>query len=79
MENVKEKTRSFLGKYFDTTALGDDADIFATGQVNSMFALQLVMFLEKEFGTAVDNTDLGLDNFRSITAIAEFVKRKSAK
>jgi methoxymalonate biosynthesis acyl carrier protein len=77
MEN-KERIRAFLTRFFRDHALGDDEDIFATGYVNSMFAMQLVQFVEGEFGVAVENDDLELDNFRSLNAIAALVERKTA-
>jgi phosphopantetheine binding protein len=46
-------------------------------QANSLLAMQLVAFVEKEFGLAVEDEDLDLDNFRSIRAIADFVARKT--
>ena len=38
--------------------------------------MQLVAFVEKEFGVAVGDEDLDLDNFRTINAIAALVARK---
>jgi acyl carrier protein len=38
--------------------------------------MQLVAFVEKEFGIAVADADLDLDNFRSIKSIADLVARK---
>jgi len=46
--------------------------------VNSMFAMQLVQFVESTFGIAVENDDLELDNFRSIDALAALVERKQS-
>lgn len=69
--------RAFLGRFFHHEALQDDDDIFAAGFVDSMFAMQLVLFLEKEFGVAVEDADLDLDNFRSISAMDAFVGRKT--
>ena len=77
MEN-KEKVRAFLNRFFRDHVLADDEDIFATGYVNSMFAMQLVQFVEGEFGIAVENEDLELDNFRSLNAITALVERKAA-
>jgi methoxymalonate biosynthesis acyl carrier protein len=45
--------------------------------VNSMFAMQLVLFVEQEFNISVENEDLELDNFRTINAITNLVERKS--
>lgn len=74
---MKAKIRAFLSRFFRKHELSDDEDIFSLGFVNSLFAMQLVMFLEKEFGVKVDNKDLDFDNFRTINAIADLVTRKS--
>lgn len=79
MEEIKTKVRAFLGRYFRKHELQDDEDIFALGFVNSLFAMQLVMFLEKEFGIRIDNKDLDLNNFRTINTIAGLIESKSAE
>lgn len=56
--------------------LKDDEDIFALGFINSLAALQLVQFLEKEFGVTVEDDDLDLDNFRTLNRMDEFLERK---
>lgn len=78
MEEIKRKVRSFLSRFFRKRELQDDEDIFALGFVNSLFAMQLVMFLEKEFGLRVENKDLDMGNFMTIQAIAGFVSNKIA-
>lgn len=76
-EERKVKIREFLGKFFRNHELKDEEDIFALGFVNSLLAIQLVGFIEKEFGVAVEDEDLDLDNFRSINKIEELVERKT--
>ena len=73
----RAKIRDFLAQRMRGYALRDDEDIFALGFVNSMFALQLVMFVEKEFGAAVEDEDLDIANFNSVDAIAALVARKA--
>lgn len=58
--------------------VADDDDIFRLGLVDSLFALQLVLFVEQEFGLRVEGEELDLDNFCSIDAISSFVSRKMA-
>ena len=53
-----------------------DADVFALGLVDSLFAMQLVVFVESAFGIVVEHTDLDIDNFRSISALGAFVNHK---
>lgn len=57
--------------------VADDEDIFSTGLVNSLFAAQLVMFVEERFDMTVDNDDLDLSNFSSVDAITGFVVRRT--
>ena len=76
MESKQAKIKTFLSKYFQNHDLRDDEDIFALGFVNSLLAIQLVMFVEKEFGMAVESDDLELENFSSVEAIAGLVRRK---
>ena len=75
-EQIRQQVRAFLARFFRDHNLRDDEDIFATGYVNSMFAMQLVQYLEGEFGILIESEDLELDNFRSIDAITALVMRK---
>jgi acyl carrier protein len=72
-DDAKSKVRGFLEKFIQDDEFTDDDDIFARGLVNSLMAMQLVLFLEKEFGLKFTNQDLDLRNFRSITAITELL------
>ena len=75
---IQEKITNFVTGYVKRAELRPDEDIFATGLVNSLFAMQLVMFIEKEFGIAIENDDLELDNFRTIDNMTRLVSRKTA-
>lgn len=76
LEN-EQKIKTFLSRFFKSHDLGPEEDIFALGFVNSLLAMQLVAFVEKEFGVRIEDADLDLDNFRSIRAIAGLVERKT--
>lgn len=78
MGDINEKVKGFLSRFFRKYELRGDEDIFSLGFVNSLFAMQLIMFLEKEFDLAVDTTDLEIDNFRTINSIVSFVETKLA-
>ncbi|MDA0822721.1 MAG: acyl carrier protein [Proteobacteria bacterium] len=41
-----------------------------------MFAMQIVMFLQKEFEIVISDSDLKIDNFRNLSAIVDLVRRK---
>jgi acyl carrier protein len=78
MMDVRGKIREFLGGFLRNREIGDDEDIFATGFVNSLFVMQLVVLVEREFNIEVTDDDLDFANFRSVTAIVEFAERKQA-
>jgi acyl carrier protein len=77
MEETKVKIKNFLSRHIQNQNLQDDIDIFASGFVNSLFAMQLVLFVEGEFSIQLGSEDLDLDNFRSINALANLVERKA--
>lgn len=52
-----------------------DVDLFGSGLVSSLFAMQLVAHVESTFGVTVQGPDLKLANFRSVAAITELVQR----
>lgn len=75
MTEEREKIRAFLAGFFRTTNLSDSDDIFAMG-LNSLFAMQLVAWVEKEYQIHVGDEDLEISNFNSVNSIADFVSRK---
>jgi acyl carrier protein len=78
VDEHKAKVRTFLSKYIRNHELSDDDDIFGLGFVNSLFAMQLVMFVEREFGITVGNEDLNMENFGTVNAIVKLVEKKAA-
>ena len=78
MNNIQSQIKAFLTKFFGDRNLQPDEDIFSLGFVNSLFAMQLVLFIEQEFQIAIENEDLEFDNFRTINSITSLVERKTA-
>jgi methoxymalonate biosynthesis acyl carrier protein len=73
----KKRITEFIARFMRNHDLQPDEDIFALGFVNSLFAMQLVLFVENEFGLVVENEDLDIDNFRTVNAIASLIERKT--
>ncbi|MCP2167660.1 acyl carrier protein [Goodfellowiella coeruleoviolacea] len=76
-----ELTEQLL-RFFSTLTsvdIGPDDDYFALGLVNSLRALEIVTHVEHAYGISVEIDDLDLDNFRTVTRIAEFVARKQRR
>lgn len=75
---IKTKLKQFLARFFQNYDLREDENIFSLGFVNSLFAMQLVVFVEKEFEISIDNEDLNIENFHTINALTDLIKRKKA-
>lgn len=52
-----------------------DTDLFKGGYVNSLFALEVVMYLEKEFKIKIKNKDITENNFKTVAQIAKTVEK----
>ncbi|HEX6357943.1 acyl carrier protein, partial [Actinophytocola sp.] len=50
-----------------------DTDLFSAGVVTSLFAMELVVYLEEAFGVEVSGDELRLDNFRTVHAMTALV------
>jgi acyl carrier protein len=44
--------------------------------VDSVCILEIVVGVEETFGVAVDDEDFAIENFRTIAAIADYVRKK---
>ena len=74
----KIKIKQFLFKLMNNRELKDDEDIFALGFLNSLAAVQLVSFLEKEFGVTIEDEDLNVENFSTLNNMDGLLERKLA-
>jgi methoxymalonate biosynthesis acyl carrier protein len=73
-EAIEEALLSFLEERIKTR-VATDQDLFRSGLVSSMFAMQLVVYLEERYDIAVIGPDLTLDNFRTVQAMTRLVLR----
>jgi acyl carrier protein len=76
---IEEKIRDFILKnlYFaEDFELGEDHSFLNEGIIDSMGAMELVAFVESEFGIKVDMGEVVVKNFDSIRQLANFVRGK---
>lgn len=77
LENsIREFIEMNLAFLDEEVALECDDNFFDLGYVDSLFALQLVSYIEEAYGIEITDQDLNISNFSSIKAIVEFVDRK---
>ena len=77
--DIRERVRAFVLGSIAIPNLGDDDDLFESGIVNSLFAVQLMTFIEKAFAIDVEVDDLDIANFKSVNATTALVLRKNGR
>jgi acyl carrier protein len=77
----KQKIREFIVETFmfgaDDGQLEDGDSLLESGVVDSTGVLELVGFLEEEFGIEVKDEELVPENLDSIDNLAAFIEKKS--
>lgn len=77
---MKSNIEKIVCKYIEDQvcieSIDYDMDIFEEGLVNSLFAIELMTFLEKTFEVKITMDDLDMANFKSVNCITEFVRKK---
>jgi methoxymalonate biosynthesis acyl carrier protein len=73
-ESIESELTEFLAETLKSE-VASDQDLFRSGLVSSMFAMQLVVHLESAYDIAIIGPELKLDNFRTVRAMADLVLR----
>ena len=76
---ITESVRQFVVSNFPSVknrVLHNDDPLLENGIVDSLGVLDIVSFLESEFGITAVDEELIPENFRTIQAIAGYVERK---
>jgi methoxymalonate biosynthesis acyl carrier protein len=69
----RTRVRAFIVRVVGDN-LQDDQDLF--GLKDSLFAMELLAFVEDAFKIRVNPEDLSIHNFRSVNAICALIERK---
>ncbi len=78
-KGIKETVRRFILSSISIAKLDDDDNLFESGIVNSLFAVQLMTFIERTFAIEVGMDDLDIENFKSLNATTAFVLQKNGR
>ena len=74
--NERTKVRGFIDNLLrerdDSAGFSDSESLFASGRLESLAAVELVVFLEQEFGVDFSKIDFQIDRIDSIDLIANF-------
>ena len=79
MQDVIADVRHFLGSQLriaNSDTIDADFPLVKRGVLDSIELMQIVEFVEKTYGVAIDDTEILPENLGSLTAIARLVERK---
>jgi acyl carrier protein len=78
--NVKEQIRNYIvtNLLFSSNGyrLDDNTSFLDEGIVDSTGVVELVLFVEENFGCTVDDSEIVPDNFDSVNNLAAYIDRK---
>jgi acyl carrier protein len=81
-ESIQREVREFVVQNFlfgqDNSGLTEEQSFLENGIIDSTGVLELVAFLEQQYGIAVGDRELLPENLDSIRNVAAFVSRKLA-
>lgn len=79
-EQIDTEVRKFLDENFilegGAQQLGADESLTQAGVLDSMGVLELIMFIESQFGVAVPDEDTLPENLDSVARIVGYVERR---
>ena len=74
---IIDKIKKFLERQFPATKnIGDKDHLLKNGIIDSLGILEVVTFLETEFGLTITDEELLPENFESIRSLSAFVRQK---
>jgi acyl carrier protein len=79
MLDVQQRVKQFVVDNFyvsDPSEVGEDISLITTGLVDSTGMLEVIGFLESEFGIRIRDQEMVPDNLETIGRIAAFVGKK---
>lgn len=80
MSEVENKIRKFLAENFvlsdQVDQLGSSDSFLENGIIDSTGILELVFFVEDQFGIQIDTSEVVPENFDSIDYLSAYIRRK---
>jgi methoxymalonate biosynthesis acyl carrier protein len=72
---IENKIRDFFAEKKIADGLEFDTDLFSGGFINSLFAFEMVVYLEEAFGVKIPDGEITEGNFRTIDSIAAMIRK----
>lgn len=77
--SVQDRVKRFIVENFyvtDPAEIGDETSLITGGYVDSTGMLEVISFLEAEYGISIADTEMTPENLETIGRISRFVAQK---
>lgn len=78
---VEKRVRDYIGQNFlfdDSAQLPGDASFLDRGLIDSTGVLEIILFIEQEFGIKMEDHEMLPENLDSVNNIVRFVESRKA-
>jgi len=76
-EVLHARLKAFFSEKLSVEVSSVDTDLAQTGILDSLALVELLTYIEKEFGTEISLDNIEIEDFHSIARIAEYVDAHS--
>ena len=77
-DSLQAELTALFTKRLGVEVPSPDTDLLATGRLDSVGFVELLVQLEKRFGLRVELDDVEVENFRSLATIAAYIADRRA-
>ncbi|QSQ27634.1 acyl carrier protein [Pyxidicoccus parkwayensis] len=77
--STRERIRGFIVDTFFVDDFADDDSFLRKGLIDSTGMMELVAFLEQDFGLKLEDRELVPENLDSLSRVVAFVEKKQAQ
>lgn len=78
-QEIQKIVGGYIGEFIGLDSISGEINVFEEGLVDSLFAIELMTFLESAFHIKIGMGDLDMTYFESINNITAFVLKKEAE
>jgi len=73
---IKEEIKGFILRAYKLHDLEDTNNLFETGYIHSLFFIQLLIYIEKNFNIELEHGEFNIHGLNTIQKISELVHSK---
>ena len=76
---IREAIKAYIADEIlvgESLPVGDHDELLIDGIIDSLGVTRVIGFIGREFGVPIPREEATIENFRTVTILAEYVKRK---